>query len=41
MAGNGEIKVHQATYAKVMAVIKWGAIASFVIAFVVIWLISN
>lgn len=38
---NHEIQVHQATYHKVIAVMKYGAVAVFVIAFAVIWLISG
>ena len=39
MAGDGEIKVHEATYHKVMGMLKWGAIGCFLIAMLVIWLI--
>jgi len=39
MAGDGDIKVHEATYHKVIGMLKWGAVACFVIAFTVIWLI--
>ncbi len=38
---NGEMQVHQATYHKVINVMKYGAVAVFVIAFAVIWLISG
>lgn len=41
MAGNGEIKVHEATYLKVVNVIKWSAIVSFAVVLIVILLISN
>lgn len=41
MAGNGEMKAHRATYDFVMTLLKWGAVACFVIAFAVIWLISH
>ncbi|MEO9131128.1 MAG: aa3-type cytochrome c oxidase subunit IV [Sphingomonas sp.] len=39
MAADGEIKVHEATYNKVIGVLKWGAIGCFLIAMLVIWLI--
>ena len=39
MAGDGEIKVHEATYHKVIGLLKWGAVACFLIAMLVIWLI--
>jgi len=39
MAGGGEIKVHEATYHKVIGMLKWGAVGCFVIAALVIWLI--
>ena len=41
MAGNGDMKAHQSTYHSVMGLLKWGALACFVIAFAVIWLISG
>lgn len=41
MTGNGNLETHQATYGKVIGLIKWGAIACFVIAFVVVWLIAG
>ncbi|GAA0318539.1 hypothetical protein GCM10009087_31190 [Sphingomonas oligophenolica] len=41
MAADGDIKVHEATYHKVIAMLKWGAVGCFVIAFTVIWLISG
>ena len=41
-SGNGgEMKVHEATYHKVIWVLKWGAVACFAIAAVVVWLIAG
>ncbi|MFZ5796436.1 MAG: hypothetical protein ACRCS5_06505 [Sphingomonas sp.] len=41
MAADSELQIHRATYEKVIAVLKYGAIACFIIAFVVVWLISG
>jgi hypothetical protein len=41
MAGDSDIKVHEATYHQVIGLLKWGAVACFVIAFTVVWLISS
>ena len=41
MAGNGDMKAHQSTYHSVMGLLKWGALACFLIAFAVLWLISG
>ncbi|WP_170318408.1 aa3-type cytochrome c oxidase subunit IV [Sphingomonas sp. PAMC 26621] len=41
MATESDLQVHQATYGKVIGVLKYGAIACFVIAFAVVWLISG
>ena len=41
MAGNGDMKAHEQTYHSVMGLLKYGAVACFVIAFGVIWLISG
>ncbi len=38
---NTEMEVHQATYGKVIKVMQYGAVAVFLIAFGVIWLISG
>jgi hypothetical protein len=38
---NHEMQVHQATYHKVINVLKYGALAVFIIAFAVTWLISG
>ncbi|HVI98964.1 MAG TPA: aa3-type cytochrome c oxidase subunit IV [Sphingomonas sp.] len=40
MAGNGDMQAHEATYANIMALLKWGAVGCFLIAFLVIFLIS-
>ena len=37
--GAMDIKGHVATYGSVIGMLKWGAVACFVLAFVVIWLI--
>lgn len=36
-ADNGDIKVHEQTYHKVIGLLKYGAIACFLLAFVVIY----
>ena len=41
MAADNDMQVHRATYDKVINVLKYGALAVFVIAFAVIWLISG
>jgi len=41
MAGNGDMKAHEQTYHSVIGLLKYGAVACFVIAFGVIWLISG
>jgi hypothetical protein len=41
MAGNGDMKAHESTYHSVIGLLKYGAVACFVIAFTVIWLISH
>ena len=37
--GSMDIKGHVSTYSSVIGMLKWGAVACFVLAFVVIWLI--
>lgn len=37
--GAMDIKGHVSTYSSVIGMLKWGAVACFVLAFVVIWLI--
>ncbi|MEG3177096.1 aa3-type cytochrome c oxidase subunit IV [Sphingomonas sp. RB3P16] len=41
MAADNELQVHRATYDKVINVMKYGAVAVFIIAFVVVWLVSG
>lgn len=40
MAGNGDMKAHEGTYASVTSMLKWGAFACFFIAAGVVWLIA-
>ena len=41
MAGNGDLKAHEQTYAQMIGMLKWGGVACFVIAAIVVWLISR
>jgi hypothetical protein len=41
MAENGDIKAQEATYSGMIAMLKWGAVACFIIAFGVIFLIAS
>jgi hypothetical protein len=41
MAEHGDMKAHEKTYEGVMNLMKWGTIASFVLAMVVVLLIAN
>ncbi len=41
MAGNGDIKAHRETYEGVMNLLKWGALASFVVGAIVVVLIGS
>jgi hypothetical protein len=41
MATNGDMKAHESTYHSIMGLLKWGAVACFIIAFSVIFLISR
>lgn len=41
MAADSDMQAHRATYEKVIAVLKYGAVACFIIAFAVVWLISG
>jgi hypothetical protein len=41
MADNGDMRAHEATYAGMISLLKWGAVACFVIAFGVIFLIAS
>ena len=40
MAGNGDLKAHEATYSSVMVMLKWGTIASVIVAAFVILIIQ-
>lgn len=40
MADDRNIQGHAATYGSVISLLKWGAVAVFIIAFLVIWLIA-
>ena len=40
MADDRNIEGHAATYGSLISLLKWGAVAVFVIAFLVIWLIA-
>ncbi|MEH3046467.1 aa3-type cytochrome c oxidase subunit IV [Sphingomonas adhaesiva] len=40
MADNANIKAHESTYFSMLSMLKYGAIACFLLAFLVIWLIS-
>jgi hypothetical protein len=41
MAGNGDLKAHEQTYSGFTAMLKWGAIAAFILGIIIILLISN
>ena len=41
MAEPTEMNAHVETYTKVMAMLKWGAVACFVIGAAVVWLIAS
>ncbi|PAX07672.1 aa3-type cytochrome c oxidase subunit IV [Sphingomonas lenta] len=41
MAHNDDLKSHERTYHRIMAMLKWGTVATAVIAAIVIWLISG
>lgn len=41
MAGNGDFSAHQQTYNSVMGLLKWGGVASFALAAIVVWLIAG
>ena len=40
MADDADMNGHVATYSSVMGMLKWGAVACFVLAALVVWLIS-
>ena len=41
MAGNGDMKAHESTYAAIIGLLKYGAIACVIIALLVIWIIAK
>lgn len=40
MADDANLKGHEATYSQLIGLLKWGGLACFVIAALVIWIIS-
>ena len=41
MSDHANMKVHEATYTNVMGLLKWGAVACFIIGMGVVWLIAS
>lgn len=41
MANKGEIKTHEQTYSGFTALLKWGTIASFIVAMIVVFIIAG
>ena len=41
MANNGDLKAHEQTYSGFTALLKWGAVAAFIVGFIVILVISR
>jgi hypothetical protein len=41
MAGHSDTKVDVGTYDRMIAMMKWGGLACFLLAALVIWLIAN
>jgi hypothetical protein len=41
MANQTDMKPHEATYHSVIGLLKYGAVACFLIAMIVVWLISS
>ena len=41
MAEQSDMKAHEATYTSVMAMMKWGTVACFLIGAAVVWLIAS
>lgn len=39
MAESGDMKAHEATYHSILSLLRWGAAACFIVAFIVILLI--
>lgn len=40
MAGDGNMKAHEATYGSVMGLLKWGTLGCAIVAAIVVWLIA-
>jgi hypothetical protein len=41
MATNGDLKAHEKTYSGFTVFLKWGTVASFIVALIVVFLIAN
>jgi hypothetical protein len=41
MASDGELKAHEKTYGGFTALMKWGAVAAFIVGFIVILIIAR
>jgi hypothetical protein len=41
MAGNGDMQSHEATYGRVIGMLKYGTIACLAVAALVVWLIAG
>lgn len=41
MAANGDLKAHEQTYSGFMVLLKWGTVFSFIVAAIVVYLISG
>ena len=40
MAGNGDLKTHEATYGSMIGMLKWGSLACAVLVAIIIYLIA-
>ncbi len=40
MAGNGDLKAHEATYISMIGMLKWGSVACAVLVAIIIYLIA-
>ena len=40
MAGNGDLKAHEATYGSMIGMLKWGSVACAVLVAIIIYLIA-
>ncbi len=40
MAGKGDLNAHVATYDRMIGMMKWGGLAVFLLAAIVVWLIA-